>query len=553
MSSAEAEDAAASYASELNDLTINSKPIINSLTMIAEELLPHCPTIVRVIESKISSAATDKKLPVIYLLDSICKNVGGEYVKQFGQNLPSVMGAAHSECGPKVRLSLQNLVKTWKDVFPPPIVEQVTARMPAAPVRGPTLLGREAPAGATKMPPPQQPHPPPPVFHSGQSVVAPPGPRANPHADDVGMPPSSASGRKRHRADSSRKEKGRVQGLQGCVVQPSPTEMRQELESTISRLRPLMQSALPVDNQTLLAVSRAMSVCQALIDQSMPGGAEQAALYTLMQELRNMQQHLASGAAAGAQGMPTMLLRTVPASAVPTAAIRTTVGTVAPVNASDLFAKLTEAGFLQGSASASPCCQTQSVQQMQSSQTGAGRGVAGIPAAQPSHTRMGAGAAGIPAPQIGAPWAQGAAAQCLHRLYFGRKLQCTTCARRFEDGQQEELRMHMDDHFKRKQKGKSSALASRRWLLPLSEWASADGGRPDESTVFDALQPIKAGDVSASAEVPMVRAPSDTARVECLLCGEEVKIIWDAKADEWMLRDAKYEQDGSIVHASCAA
>ena len=69
MSADEAAEAASRYAEELEELTFNSKPIITSLSMIAEEFLPVSAAIVAVIEKKIAAAAADKKLPVLYLLE----------------------------------------------------------------------------------------------------------------------------------------------------------------------------------------------------------------------------------------------------------------------------------------------------------------------------------------------------------------------------------------------------------------------------------------------------------------------------------------------------
>ena len=49
----------------------------------------------------------------MYLLDSICKNVGGAFVTHFQRNLPEVVGATYAASGPKVRKSLEALVRTW--------------------------------------------------------------------------------------------------------------------------------------------------------------------------------------------------------------------------------------------------------------------------------------------------------------------------------------------------------------------------------------------------------------------------------------------------------
>lgn len=46
-------DAVKEYESSLKDLTFNSKPLINMLTMLAEESIAHAPEIVKLIEAKL--------------------------------------------------------------------------------------------------------------------------------------------------------------------------------------------------------------------------------------------------------------------------------------------------------------------------------------------------------------------------------------------------------------------------------------------------------------------------------------------------------------------
>jgi hypothetical protein len=63
-----AEVAGEEYASSLADLTVNSKPLINMLTMLAEENVDHADTIVKVIEKHLSQVSTVSFARLIFLL-----------------------------------------------------------------------------------------------------------------------------------------------------------------------------------------------------------------------------------------------------------------------------------------------------------------------------------------------------------------------------------------------------------------------------------------------------------------------------------------------------
>ena len=192
MSADEAAEAASRYAEELEELTFNSKPIITSLSMIAEEFLPVSAAIVAVIEKKIAAAAADKKLPVLYLLDSICKNVQAaeaekDYVRHFSHNLPAVVAGAFDALGPRHRLSVQKLVKTWVDgkIFSVEVLEPVLVTVGLA----------DASPGAN--PEPARPAPPPPLPPAKRA-------RAEPGAEVLGpLPPAETIEYKRQVAPPS--------------------------------------------------------------------------------------------------------------------------------------------------------------------------------------------------------------------------------------------------------------------------------------------------------------------------------------------------------------
>ncbi|XP_066254099.1 polyadenylation and cleavage factor homolog 11-like isoform X1 [Euwallacea similis] len=108
----------AEYMSSLADLTFNSKPLINVLTMLAEENLPNAKIIVQAIEEHLAKVAVDVKLPILYLVDCIVKNVGQMYTSIFSQNIASTFCTVFKVVDEKTRLEMFKLRQTWNDVFP---------------------------------------------------------------------------------------------------------------------------------------------------------------------------------------------------------------------------------------------------------------------------------------------------------------------------------------------------------------------------------------------------------------------------------------------------
>lgn len=117
--------AATEYDSFLNDLTFNSKDVINNLTKIAGENIPSFNAIAHVLEKRILLMPPTMKLPFLYLVDSICKNIGVVFVNRFRQGIGHCFVCAY-ECGtPDVRASMQRLLNTWIPVFGQPTVDAI--------------------------------------------------------------------------------------------------------------------------------------------------------------------------------------------------------------------------------------------------------------------------------------------------------------------------------------------------------------------------------------------------------------------------------------------
>lgn len=122
------------YKHVLSSLSINSRALITELTTLADKYIDHAPEIVQLIEERIKKCLPQYKLFSVYLLDSICKNIGNPYNLIFGSKLYNIFTQTYLVVtDTPTRQNLINLFKTWTkaqttsglELFPSQVIKKI--------------------------------------------------------------------------------------------------------------------------------------------------------------------------------------------------------------------------------------------------------------------------------------------------------------------------------------------------------------------------------------------------------------------------------------------
>ncbi|KAF7793670.1 hypothetical protein EIP86_004785 [Pleurotus ostreatoroseus] len=106
------------YTARLAELTVNSRPIIQNLSMIAQDYQRYADTVVSCIETHIRRAPPFAKLPAFYLLDAICKNVFEPYARLFTPVVVRLFLDTYELVDQSTRQKMDEMLLTWRTGAP---------------------------------------------------------------------------------------------------------------------------------------------------------------------------------------------------------------------------------------------------------------------------------------------------------------------------------------------------------------------------------------------------------------------------------------------------
>lgn len=582
-------EVAADFRDALQDLKFNSRPEISNLTIIAKENTEHAQAISRELENHIRtvglSTATVKpllthavqtrpewKLPALYVLDSIVKNVGTPYTVYLGRNLYNTFVNTYTLVDNATRKALEGLLRTWKQSVP----ESMDTR-PVFPVEITRAIDNMLLKYKTVIAQQQQNQPRAPGSFPGQDPRAsqspfPPGSAARQSPAQNGLPfhPPPIPARQSPAPAMTLPYGMTPQAFRNSPAQgvtpfappaaPSPEKIQADVERMIVAAK-LDFAANPYDPEK-------QKKLKAFLDLQAILKAQQL----LPDQLRAIEQQLASlGGVSSATPAPASIAPAPTPLVAPPFPMPTPTPQMPPIptpaqSTPVPTAPLSLADMLRGIGGATPTQNSTPIPPPASAP----------PAAAPANTfslldtlraqgLLGGSATPMPAFIAPVPLANPGSAridveltkdsikrprpELIGFLYEARPNQCSTCGRRFPAGDEGKVmkRRHLDWHFRVKDPNLVKQAIHRSWYIGEKEWIEyreQDEAQPPPETNGNAAAAVKTN------QQRFVRIPLDPELVNapCPICQD--KFTPSRLDDEFVWMDA-IQVGPKFYHASC--
>ncbi|KAK2755685.1 hypothetical protein FQN54_005834 [Arachnomyces sp. PD_36] len=590
------DEVAEDYKNSLEDLTGNDKFQISNLTVIAKENTEHAMAISRVLENHIRTTPPAQKLPALYVVDSVVKNVGTPYTLFLGRNLYQTFMNAYTLVDSQTRKKLDEMLKTWKEpvpgsldtrpVFPAEITRSIenalikarTAALQQQQTRPQEKLGR---ARGTATPP-------------GPWRNTPTPPQAAPHHPTMNHRDSQyGTNGQSHGNHTPQPEPYSRYGQPQAYSQPRQDSidlgvLHRDIENLIATARSDF-AANPLDTSVQQRLKALLDLQSILQRQQLP--QDQLKL------IREQVSQLAPPPKPAPQPTPS---QQQPAPTPPVATPPTNPASNAsfPPNIQSLLNSNTLADLIKATANRqrpTPPPQSQQafpVPQPSTSQAAApatsenpliaslrARGLLPPPTAAPAAPEIPhlpfilpgqAGFNPVQASQSNPPASTSVQLtstsiriprpNLISSLYEARSNRCGTCGRRFlatEEGKEKKAR-HLDWHFKTNQRMAEAAKRgqNRSWYVDERDWISSreydDDSGPTDSGPSTNKDSSEGGSSKNAKQKQWIRAPNDATlrNTPCPICQEKFESTWSEEAQDWIWQDAT-KVGNRIYHASC--
>lgn len=536
------------------------------LSRVAQENLHNVDAIVSVLHQRIMVAPPTAKLPLLYLVDSIVKNVGDPYIQTFAVILFPMFTTAYANTTPQVRMSMHRLLNTWPPIFGLDVVTAMRRRaadidaasqsMQSVPIQATAPVypgpGVQMPQGlripqGLQMPPRQQLPPPvnPPQMPSypqqmAKPQVMPPGVPRQPPQPGIGIVPPQSEGLTMNKGSALRAGL-RSSTVSAPALQP-PSSQFTQVQTMVHDISRKASMGVAPSNHQLFTINRLINT---LLSAS-PSPVERDTLLRFQLQLSEIHVRVAAPRGATANAFPPPYAQPNPLPVPTSQALSSLLSNIPP---GLLSSQKQQPNMMRNPIPLGPDPTSMSAMH-----------------ATPAH--------GPPVPRrplVSAPTLPKvlkfsdlknvSCAAAVRSLYTDLPHPSKSDGMRFAT--KEQLREHLDWLFKKnrskraRERGLAVGGSSRCWFEPLKsilgvEKGANSNGEEDHASgmttpTVNESEGAGSGKGASESTAILAQGASET----CQACHEELDSFWSDEQQAWMLKDAIRTDDNEVYHKTC--